>query len=105
MVYRLDEEMKRIRMNIEMNVTEPQGLALQAMFEYWNYLAGIGASRHISFLVDGDGNFKPNCKVSFDEPMPELTEEIKELAVISENNRARKYDFDAVAWKLRDDRG
>ena len=58
---------------IEMDVTTSQGLALQAMFEYWNYLANIGSSRMISFYVDGDGNFKPNCQINFSEPMPELT--------------------------------
>jgi hypothetical protein len=91
---------KRVKMTIEMEVTKPQGLALQAMFEYWNYLAGIGASRQISFMVDGDGNFHPDCKVSFDEEMPEMNDELRELAVVEDVNRARKYDFDAIAWKI-----
>ena len=33
---------KRIKMNIEMDVTVPQALALQSMFEYWNILANMG---------------------------------------------------------------
>ena len=33
---------------------------------------------------------------------PELVDELRELAVIEEKNRARKYDFDPIAWKLRE---
>ncbi len=95
---------ERIKMLVRLDVTESQGLALEAMFEYWNYLAGIGSSRQISFMVDGDGNFKPNCKMSYDRTMPKLTDKIRELAVVEEKNRARKYDFNPIAWYLRDNK-
>ena len=93
---------ERKEITIKMDVTIPQGLALEAMFKYWNYLANIGSSRYISFYVDGDGNFKPNCKISFNNSMPELTEELQNIAVVEEKNGARKYDFDPVAWTLRE---
>lgn len=88
----------RITMTVTMQVTVPQALALQAMFQHWNRLASMGSSRDVSFYVDGDGNFKPRCEVAFNEPVPELTEELAQLALVREHT----FDFDAVAWKLRE---
>ena len=91
----------RIEMTVKMQVTHAQGLALQAMFKHWNLLAGWGSSRDISFYVDGDGNFHPDCKISFDGEIPELTEEIEESAIVSGKHTGDlKYDFDAIAWML-----
>jgi hypothetical protein len=94
---------ERIQMTVNMEVTIPQALALQAMFKYWNRLASIGSSRYVSFLVDGDGNFHPKCEFSFSDPIPELTPDLEALAVVSETNGDRIYDFDAIAWNIRDE--
>lgn len=95
---------ERIKMTVDFDVTEPQALALQAMFKYWSQLSSQGSSRHVSFFVDGDGNFKPNINVSFNQPVAELTPEIEALAVVENTAGNRKYDFDPVAWHLRQQR-
>ena len=93
----------RIKMTIDMEVTVPQALALQAMFEYWNVLASQGSSRHVSFFVDGDGNFKPKCKIGYSDQIPELTDELRNLAIVDGIQTGdRKYDFDLIAWNLGD---
>ena len=92
---------ERINMTIEMEVTVPQALALQSMFKYWNYLGRIGASRKVAFYVDGDGNFKPNSKVSFNENIIELTSEMEELAIVQDKGGDRVYDFDPIGWYIR----
>lgn len=94
---------ERLKMTVEMEVTEPQALALQAMFKYWNYLASIGSSRFAGFYVDGDGNFKPKCKIALSEPIRELTDEMCEIAVVEDRGGNRNYDFDPIAWSLRKD--
>ena len=76
--------MERLKMTVEMEVTESQALALQAMFEHWRVLGGQGSSRYVGFFVDGDGNFKPKCKITTDKPIRELTQEMREKAVIDE---------------------
>lgn len=93
---------ERIKMLVEMEVTKAQGLALKAMFEYWNTLSNIGSSRDVAFYCDGDGNFHPKCKVIFDGNIPELTDELRKLAVKTEHNGNRFYDFDNIGWKLID---
>lgn len=90
---------ERTKMVIEMNVTQSQGLALRAMFEYWNHLANIGGSRKVGFYVDGDGNFKPECNVKF-EATTELTDEMRNISIVEDNDGDRTYDFDPIAWKL-----
>ncbi|MNC02771.1 hypothetical protein D3C81_691830 [compost metagenome] len=86
----------KLKMTVELNVTIPQALALQSMFEYWNELGDRGSSRSVTFFVDGDGNFKPDCTISFDGSIPKLTNEIKEVAISSDINGDRSYDFDAL---------
>lgn len=99
----MDESINdRTKMTIVMEVTESQGLALQAMFEYWNHLANIGGSRRVGFYVDGDGNFKPHCDVKFESMTPKLTDEMREISVVEEVDGDRLYDFDPIAWKLHD---
>ena len=92
--------MDRVKMTVEMDVTPAQGLALKAMFEYWNQLSGWGSSRDVAFHCDGDGNFHPKCKVEFDQELPELTEELRTAAVVTETNGDRVYDFDPIAWRI-----
>jgi hypothetical protein len=89
-----------MKMRIELEVTEPQALALQAMFEYWNALSNMGSSRYVGFMVDGDGNFRPECDITYDKPILPLTDELRDLSVVIENEGNRMYDFDPVAWKV-----
>jgi len=100
---------RRIKMNIEVDVTIPQALALQAMFEYMNQLSGCGSSRYVGFMADGDGNFHPKPKFEFSEKIPELTSEMKEKAVFDCIEHAihfgegdKMIDFDPIAWMLTD---
>jgi len=93
---------ERYTMTVTMDVTPAQGIALEAMFDYWNYLSGIGSSRKVAFYADGDGNFHPNAKVEHEYRPEHLTEEIKQLAVVKEHDGDRVYDFDPVGWRLHD---
>lgn len=104
---------KRIKMMVLMEVTIPQALALQSMFEYWNQLSGIGASREVAFYADGDGNFHPNAMCMFSEAVPELTDELRKIARIPDDNSGKDrhgsplafFDFDAIAWRIGHDDG
>ncbi len=92
----------KLNMTIKLRVTEAQALALQAMFEYMTYLGGVGASRYVAFMADGDGNFQPKADCTFDQPVRPLTDELREKAVVKDEHGHRKYDFDGIAWALRD---
>lgn len=96
----------RLTMTVTMQVTPPQALALQAMFEHWNLLSGMGASRSVGFFVDGDGNFHPKCDVQFSnlsEEMPELTDDLRKVALVKQSPEGDcTFDFDPVAWRLHD---
>lgn len=94
---------KRIEMTVKMQVTVSQGLALQAMFEYWNRLSAIGGSRSAGFYADGDGNFHPHCQITFSEELPELTQELRQIAIVEDREGNRVYDFDPIAWRLHGD--
>ena len=96
---------ERLTLTVEMSVTVPQALALQAMFEYWNFLGSAGSSRKVAFYVDGDGDFQPRCKVSTDQPIPTLTKEMHKEAIIEDVNGNRVYDFDPIAWLLHELKG
>lgn len=89
-------------MTVELEVTEAQALTLQAMFEEWNYCSSIGTSKHISFMVDGDGNFHPHCKVSFGKNITQLNDAIRHIAKKKNKCVDISYDFDGVAWYLKD---
>jgi hypothetical protein len=101
---------ERLKMTVEMEVTEAQALALQAMFKCWNKLSSWGSSRMVAFYADGDGNFHPHCKFTFDRPIRELTEELELAACCAGDGqiegKASKtpahyaYDFDPIAWKI-----
>lgn len=96
----------RVTMHVRMRVTPAQALALRSMFSYWNVLASMGGSREVGFYVDGDGNFKPNCQTSLINPheveIPELTDELKQLAVVRDNHGDKLFDFDPIAWKINE---
>ena len=91
---------RKIKMTVELEVTIPQALTLQAMFDYWNQLSGKGSSRFVAFYADGDGNFHPQAKCTFSEELPYLNAHMRHLAVVEDLDGNRKYDFDPVAWKL-----
>ncbi len=86
----------KVKMYVEMDVTIPQALALQAMFEYWNALGRNGSSREVGFYCDGDGNFRPECKIGFDKDIPQLTDKIRANAILRNENGNLLYDFDRL---------
>ena len=90
----------KTKITIDLEVTEAQGLALQAMFEYWEHLSNIGASRFVAFYVDGDGDFHPKSKISFSDEITLLTDEMRKIAVVSDDDGNRKYDYDGIDWLL-----
>lgn len=92
--------MTKIKLTIEMDVTEAQAITLKEMFEYWTRLGNIGSSRTVAFFVDGDGNFQPNCKITTSERIHELPEHVLSKA-ITDVDGDRFYDFDPIAWALR----
>ena len=91
---------KKIKMRIELEVTEPQALTLQAMFEYMQQLSGLGASRYVGFYADGDGDFHPKPEITFDQPVRPLTDEMRTVAIVEDDHGNRKYDYDGLAWYL-----
>lgn len=93
----------KIKMKIELEVTEPQALTLQAMFEYMEQLGGMGASRYVAFYADGDGDFRPKPEITFDQPVRPLTDEMRKAAVVEDEHGHRKYDFDPIGWMLHED--
>lgn len=93
----------RIEMTIKMKVTEPQALALQAMFEYMEMLGRLGSSRYVAFYADGDGDFRPKPEITFDQPVRPLTDEMRKAAVVEDKYGDRKYDYDPIGWMLDED--
>ena len=93
---------RKIKMSVELEVTIPQALTLQAMFNYWNQLSGKGSSRFVAFYADGDGNFRPKANCTFSEELPFLSGLLNHLAVVEDLDGNRKYDFDPIAWKLKE---
>ncbi len=99
---------KKIKMTVTMDVTIPQALALQAMFEYWNGLGNAGATREVAFYTDGDGNFHPNAQFEFSEEIPMLNDTLRELALVDKDDSGTDrygspmalFDFDSIAWKI-----
>jgi len=92
----------RIELTVKMQVTVPQALALKAMFLYWNKLSKQGKSEMVSFFVDGDGNFHPECTVCTSEDIPELTEEIKNSAIVETYvGPSTDFDYYPIAAILR----
>ena len=89
------------KMTVTMTVTSAQALALIAMFDYWTKLGKIGSSRYVGFMVDGDGDFHPNCTYDFENSdFPSLTDDLRKKAVVEDKDGNRKYDYDAIAWEI-----
>lgn len=92
-------------------ITQPQAIALQAMFELWQKMGSWGSSRMVAFMVDGDGDFRPKIEVGFwkdvyKDMTPERIEQLKAMAKVSrtpddgclEDHVA--FDFDSIGWSL-----
>lgn len=78
-------------------LTEPQAIALSRMFEQWGKHGRFGASRWVSFYVDGDGAFHPSIDVTaFDSLVTDGA--IQDAAEIEAN----KFDADAVTGAFID---
>jgi hypothetical protein len=93
----------KLTFTVTMEVTQAQALALKAMFEYWNNLGSAGSSRIVGFYCDGDGNFQPKCTFKSSVELPELTDEMRKVAIIEEDDGDRTYDFDPIGWMLHKD--
>lgn len=91
---------KKIKMTVNMDVTIPQALALQAMFETWNAFASTGHSNIVGFYVDGDGNFQPHCEWAYSEEIPAMTDKLRESALMENALAEVSFDFDPIAWEL-----
>lgn len=92
---------ERLKMLVELDVTEPQALALQAMFEHWNRLSDIGASRRSAFCVMGNYDFHPNVQVTLPDGVTELTDEIRRAAMLDGHiHDDALFDYDRIAWLL-----
>lgn len=91
----VNNEKLKIEITID-NLTKPQLLALHQFFKNWIPLCKAGASRKVSYYVDGDGNLHPD--ISFKLP-PTITKDEVELAeeCYSED---LDIDFDKIAWRL-----
>lgn len=94
---------EKCKMTVVFEVKEAQALALQAMFEYWNKLANWGSSRYVAFYCDGDGDFKPNCQISFDKDVRPLTQEMRDKSVAEKvpGSGEHLYDYDPICWIIR----
>ena len=94
----------KIKITIEMEVTEPQALALRAMFEHWTFLGNIGSSRKIGFFVDGGGDFRPTCKISFAGNVRPLTDSVRRIAGQKKESSYgdRTFDYDEIAGLIRE---
>ena len=94
---------KKIKIAVYMDVTIPQLLALQCMFDYWNFLSNVGSSRRVGYYVDGDGDFHPHCQIVnlTTEHIPRLNDEMKRISVVDGlSSGDHIYDYDPIAWKL-----
>lgn len=88
--------MKTKKIKIEMQVTEAQALAINAMIKQWNLLGSIGKSQYVAFFADGDGNFHPDAKVESEWDL----EKNKDLEIFSIEKREKGVtymDYDPVA--------
>lgn len=102
----------KIKMTVEMEVTPSQALALETFFKTWNSLSVRGCSRYVGFYVDGDGNFKPKCNISYDKELPcELNDEIESYAKVYQDtiydkegqiiaNDVHLFDFDNIGYYM-----
>lgn len=86
-------------------VTEAQEIALNDLFAIWQQGGGLGCSRWTCFFADGDGNFRPKITVNGEAAKHQ---KICDPAMFWTNKEPwrgeYRMDFDAIAWKLREQR-
>lgn len=87
----------RRTIQITLDLTAAQALAVESLLATWNKLAGQGSSRWTAFYADGDGNFHPNA--TFAGHRPEHTTLVAEESFWVGNEY--RIDFDPIAWSLR----
>ncbi len=104
----------KVRLTVYMDVTKAQALSLMSMFRYWNALGGLGSSRHVAFMADGDGDFHPNCQI-ITKPYLKLNDEMYKFAFcklkeekqgkleLNLNDGDALFDYDKIGWKLLDE--
>ena len=91
-------------------LTNAQLISLVAFFEEWRRCCSIGTSPFVGYKVDGDGNFHPkiemqHCELDDLGLTQEQFDELKSFACVGDRDNRRPcipFDFDPVAWKLRD---
>ncbi len=93
----VNNEKMRLEIIID-NLTKPQLLALYQFFQNWKPLCSSGASRAISYFVDGDGNLHPDISMCIPD---EITLDELQLAKDCYGEKL-DIDFDDIAWKLRE---
>lgn len=80
------------------DITEAQKIALEDLFATWVQLGKLGSSRWTAFFADGDGNFRPIITINGQTPQHTTLLSKKEVWKGDEY----RIDFDAIAWKLKD---
>lgn len=107
----------RVDMTIRLpNLKPAQAIALHAMFRLWQQCGAEGSSRMVAFMVDGDGDFRPKPEITFsadvyagmsDEQKQHLWRIAQTSLPPGETPRSMEgrpeFDFDPVAWALRND--
>lgn len=100
----------KIKFTVSMDVNISQAIALKAFFDEWTKLGKQGSSRYVGFYVDGDGDFKPNCEVNFENMEQYSDNKFQEMALIYDGRKSdytapsttsiELFDFDNIAWYL-----
>jgi len=81
------------------HLSKSEIIALQQFFGRWEWYGKAGASREVSFYVDGDGPFHPSIGFEVDGvDVDDVPDEVREVAEYEPNS----YDFDAVHAALRE---
>lgn len=97
------ERSGKVKMTVTMEVSASQAYALQAMFDYWSFCGRAGMSRHVSFYVDGDGDFQPKCDVKTEPVLPPMGRSQSDKSIIWDDHGNRQYDYDPIGWSLHDE--
>ncbi len=92
---KLEKKYQKMTTTLE-NVSQAQAIALKKMFEYMELLGLIGASRYVSFMSDGDGDFRPKVSIEYPEELPEVSE----ITGFDKITGDFKIDFDSISWKI-----
>lgn len=65
---------KEIDMTIKLkNIPTRDAVGLKLLFEHFQRLGELGASRWCSYFADGDGAFRPKVEFEFSSEIPETT--------------------------------